>query len=317
SCATDDELVPRKRLRMEPAFSLSPHSLVCMLLDVEAGPGPGGAFLLWGLAAPLHALTAARMEGAGAGGGTTTGVAAAATATMAGVCAEVAEEGLWRRLLVRVQDCRPYWFMPSPVPPTGSPPHPGWAHSQLQRLQQLLNTRLAPDCQLVSMEEEQGLRPIMYFRPGCPAGSPFLRLALAPGGSVRKAAPAVHALCKEGWLEEHGFAFPQRQDYEADVKPVTRFLCDAGLSGGGWLLLPPASDSGLGYTAVELGSRWSRSGLEVVAPVACLQPLTPDATQLADPHWQPQACQDDLPCWVCPMHTPLTNSILFHQESCG
>ncbi|KAJ9509146.1 hypothetical protein QJQ45_001638 [Haematococcus lacustris] len=141
-------------------------------LDVEAGPGPGGAFLLWGLAAPLHALTAARMEGAGAGGGTTTGVAAAATATMAGVCAEVAEEGLWRRLLVRVQDCRPYWcvvgpacsdqgpaagrqprllareleveatgFMPSPVPPTGSPPHPGWAHSQLQRLQQLLNTR--------------------------------------------------------------------------------------------------------------------------------------------------------------------------------
>ncbi|KAL6752813.1 hypothetical protein V8C86DRAFT_2439038, partial [Haematococcus lacustris] len=171
-------------------------ALVCcpLQLDVEAGPGPGGAFLLWGLAAPLHALTAARMEGAGAGGGTTTGVAAAATATMAGVCAEVAEEGLWRRLLVRVQDCRPYWCVVGPAcsdqgPAAGRQPRllarepeveatgsgfQGWAHSQLQRLQQLLNTR------------------------------------------VRKAAPAVHALCKEGWLEDHGFAFPQRQDYEAD-----------------------------------------------------------------------------------------------------
>ncbi len=74
---------------------------------------------------------------------------------------------------------------------------------------------------------------------------------------------------------------------KSQVKPITRFLCDTGLSGASWVYLPLASSSSAGYTLVSERDRLSTCSLEVVAPWRCLQSLTPDATQLADPDWQP------------------------------
>ena len=131
------------------------------------------------------------------------------------------------------------------------------------------------------------------------------------------------------------------------VKPLARFMCDSGLSGGSWLHLPPAAagaataasgsyavstatpaaaagmyspDSsraasrassavagpgstggggrsgpggggatGLGYSHVPAQQRISSCHSEVFAHWRALQPLTPDATQLTDAAWAPEA----------------------------
>ena len=46
--------------------------------------------------------------------------------------------------------------------------------------------------------------------------------------------------------------------------------------------------SGRGYTGVAEQDRVSQCDIEVVAPWRALCSLTPDATQLADPRWQPK-----------------------------
>lgn len=91
------------------------------------------------------------------------------------------------------------------------------------------------------------------------------------------------------------------------IKPLTRFLCDASLSGGSWLWAcatptqqqqqQQASGAAAGVSSsqalfqiVPAGSRQRRSScdVEVVCSWRCLHSLTPDATQLAEPDWRPQ-----------------------------
>jgi hypothetical protein len=101
-----------------------------------------------------------------------------------------------------------------------------------------------------------------------------------------------------GALRGAGFAFPRGSEpLEADAKLLHRFLCDSGLSGGAWLHVPPAAagggvgggGEGAGYAAVPPGQRVSTCDLEVAAPWASVHCLTPDATQLADDAWRPEA----------------------------
>jgi hypothetical protein len=91
------------------------------------------------------------------------------------------------------------------------------------------------------------------------------------------------------------------------IKPLTRFLCDASLSGGSWLWAcstptqqqqqqalysagSSSSSSEALFQVVPPGSSHRRSScdVEVCCSWRCLHSLTPDATQLAEPDWRPQ-----------------------------
>jgi DNA polymerase delta subunit 1 len=86
--------------------------------------------------------------------------------------------------------------------------------------------------------------------------------------------------------------------YEEGVKPLTRFLCHAGLSGGSWVHVPMprggAGGDGGGNTntnttlrLIPKGApgRLSTADVEAIVPWRCLHALTPDATQIAG--WSP------------------------------
>lgn len=66
------------------------------------------------------------------------------------------------------------------------------------------------------------------------------------------------------------------------------------LAAGAWMYIPrsrPATDTAPGTETgfVAAQQRASNCAIEVDAPWASLRCLTPDATQLADADWQPQA----------------------------
>ncbi|KAF8067421.1 POLD1 [Scenedesmus sp. PABB004] len=181
--------------------------------------------------------------------------------------------------------------------------------ADLERLRVLLNARLPADCRVSSLCVA-ARRPIMFYRPDAPRGAPVLRLVLEPGGGggAKKAAGHVERLAGAGALEVAGFSWRARgcEAYDADVKPLTRFLCETSLSGGSWLWVgPPAAETAGGAAADGAGGgappppppplewvppgprRRSTCDVEVVAGWRCLHSLTPDATQLAEPDWRP------------------------------
>lgn len=142
-------------------------------------------------------------------------------------------------------------------------------------------------------------QPIMYYRPDRPTPSAFLKVYLKPGASTKKAAAVAESIARQDGLRSHGFSWQDRDVYEADVKVLTRFLCDTGLSGASWTYIPAAATAaagqqgsgGAGYSAVQPQHRVSTCHLELSVPWRCLQSLTPDATQLADSSWAPPAFQ--------------------------
>lgn len=66
---------------------------------------------------------------------------------------------------------------------------------------------------------------------------------------------------------------------------------DCPLSGGAWLHVPPASGSSPsgGWSPVPEGQRVSSCAVEAVAPWQAVHCLSPDASQMADPGWDPLA----------------------------
>ncbi|WIA33365.1 hypothetical protein OEZ86_006502 [Tetradesmus obliquus] len=215
-----------------------------------------------------------------------------------------------RTVLLVVPDYKPSFYLPCPLKADAAQQALSDPHSDdIRQLHRQLNARLPPESQLDSLEVQQQ-RPIMYYRPEQPEGAPFLKCTLKPGCSVKKAATAVEKLASSGSLP--GFSWRQRgtEPHEVDIKPLTRFLCDASLSGGSWLwacytptqqqqqqqvsdAAPDGSSSQALFKIVPAGSRQRRSScdVEVVCSWRCLHSLTPDATQLAEPDWRPQVLQ--------------------------
>ncbi len=78
--------------------------------------------------------------------------------------------------------------------------------------------RLQADCKVQSISVHT-TRPIMFFRPSAPDGSPFLRLALRPGANARKAATALQALlARDGGAHGNlGMRFLDTAFYESEV----------------------------------------------------------------------------------------------------
>lgn len=125
-----------------------------------------------------------------------------------------------------------------------------------------------------------------------------------PGFCVCTHELALLLLLLLGWL------------HNCQVKPLTRFLCDASLSGGSWVWVcstpthrsspqqqqqqqnmaaaaPGSSISSSRPLMCEFvpagsGRRRSSCAVELVCSWQCLHSLTPDATQLAELDWQPQ-----------------------------
>ncbi|KXZ53489.1 hypothetical protein GPECTOR_7g939 [Gonium pectorale] len=176
--------------------------LVVMVLDVEEGPS--GSFYIWGRTS----------------GGAT--------------------------VLVQVHDYCPYLYVAAPqrtAPAAaaaggdggaqgggdgGGAATPGgsgtadaqWSAQELESLRQHWNSRLPPDCRIASLAPVLS-RPIMYYRPAAPAGQPFLRASLRPGGPAKRAGAALaglmggrEAAAAEGLL---GMRFVDRTVYEAEI----------------------------------------------------------------------------------------------------
>ncbi|KAF6253905.1 hypothetical protein COO60DRAFT_1642829 [Scenedesmus sp. NREL 46B-D3] len=155
-----------------------------------------------------------------------------------------------RTVLLVVPDYKPSFYLPCPLKADTAQKTFSQAHPEdIRQLHRHLNARLPSESQLESVEVQQQ-RPIMYYRPEQPEGIPFLKCTLKPGAGhpsnlqqfksgpgveCEKAAGAVEKVVADGSLA--GFSWRQRgtNPHEADVKPLTRFLCDASLSGGSWL----------------------------------------------------------------------------------
>ncbi|KAF6251995.1 hypothetical protein COO60DRAFT_568402 [Scenedesmus sp. NREL 46B-D3] len=262
-----------KRARLDSDASLEQHGLAVMLTDIEEEGN--GVLLLWGLSM----------------------------------------NDQQRTVLLVVPDYKPSFYLPCPLKADTAQKTFSQAHPEdIRQLHRHLNARLPSESQLESVEVQQQ-RPIMYYRPEQPEGIPFLKCTLKPGSSVKKAAGAVEKVVADGSLA--GFSWRQRgtNPHEADVKPLTRFLCDASLSGGSWLwacstpttqqqqqqqqqqqaataAAADRSSSQALFQVVPAGSSRRRSScaVEVVCSWRCLHSLTPDATQLAEPDWQPPCC---------------------------
>ena len=90
---------------------------------------------------------------------------------------------------------------------------------------------------------------------------------------------------------QQGLLWRDRDLYESEIKPLQRLLVDCPLSGGAWLHVPPAAGSPPtdGWSAVPEGQRVSSCAVEAVAHWQAVCCLSPDASQMADPGWDPLA----------------------------
>lgn len=138
---------------------------------------------------------------------------------------------------------------------------------------------------------------------------------------MRKAGTNLGGALSSGRLRSAGLGWRDLSVYEGEVNTLQRFLADVPVSGGAWVFLPaapglhPASPQPaarppappgaaraagppsaaqralqaqqLGYQLVPPEARVSSCDIEVTAPWQAIHCLTPDATQLADPHWTP------------------------------
>ncbi|KAL3139857.1 hypothetical protein ABBQ38_004153 [Trebouxia sp. C0009 RCD-2024] len=220
-------------------------------------------------------------------------------------------------VLLRVQDFQPYFYIAGPVQ-AGRQANGTAAEAEMDdaacvALMHAFNRSMPPDGKIQSMAAMRR-RPIMYYRPQAPEGSTFIKVMLAPGASVKKAAGALRQALQKDGLRQQGYTWVDTEQYEHEVNVLQRFLVDTSVSGGSWLHVPPASphpssSHPLAPATPPKPASWGMAGgatgqaggcqlvderhqvsgcaLEVVAPWRSLQPLTPDATQLADPTWKP------------------------------
>lgn len=181
--------------------------------------------------------------------------------------------------------------------------------------------RLPPDCQLQSCDLITA-KPIFFYRPAACQGTPMLRLTLDQADNTKKTGAAVAKVIDGNSLTAaSGFRFQGHAEvYEHETKPFMKFMVDTGLAAGAWLFLPSQawlqSDCGKRYmelksdqvtlkplvssersdahqavTHLPSEQRLSTCDMELLCPYTALDSLTPDATQLADPHWQPALLQ--------------------------
>ncbi|DBA67150.1 TPA: hypothetical protein ACH3X2_001471 [Trebouxia sp. C0005] len=225
-------------------------------------------------------------------------------------------------VLLRVHDFQPYFYIAGPLQ-AGPFVHGTNVEADLDEaactgLMHALNRIMPPDGRiqkLVAMKR----RPIMYYRPQAPQGSTFIKVLLAAGMNVKKAAGAVRQALQKDSLRPQGFTWLDLEQYEHEVNALQRFLVDTAVSGGSWIHVPtaaaqaPSAQTLAPTTPMKTGTsghagsspalatgqvggcqavtdqkhRLSNCALEVIAPWRSLQALTPDATQLADPTWRP------------------------------
>ncbi|KAK9810365.1 hypothetical protein WJX72_009511 [[Myrmecia] bisecta] len=147
-----------------------------------------------------------------------------------------------RSVLVRVTDFQPYFYMAAPEHQAVQGSRSAGAHElsgdALHRLQQFLNRQAPPDSTIQAVEQVERV-PIMFYRPGEPGGTTFLKLMLCPGGNAKKTAAHVANVAKKGQLRAQGFNWRDTTQYEHEVNPLQRFLVDASISGGAWLHIAP------------------------------------------------------------------------------
>ncbi|KAL0056285.1 hypothetical protein WJX82_009537 [Trebouxia sp. C0006] len=225
-------------------------------------------------------------------------------------------------VLLRVHDFQPYFYIAGPLQAgpyaNGTIVEADLDEAACTGLMHALNRSMPPDGRiqkLVAMKR----RPIMYYRPQAPQGSTFIKVLLAAGMNVKKAAGAVKQALQKDSLRQQGFTWLDLDQYEHEVNALQRFLVDTAVSGGSWIHVPPAAAQAppaqtlAPTTPIKAGAsghagsspapapgqvggcqavtdqkhRLSNCALEVIAPWRSLQALTPDATQLADPTWRP------------------------------
>lgn len=92
-------------------------------------------------------------------------------------------------------------------------------------------------------------------------------------------------------IPPQGLLWRDRDLYESEIKPLQRLLVDCPLSGGAWLHVPPGAGSlpGGGWSPVPEGQRVSSCAVEAVAHWQAVCCLSPDASQMANPGWDPLA----------------------------
>lgn len=123
---------------------------------------------------------------------------------------------------------------------------------QLHTLCSILNKSAPLDSQIQRIEPVTR-KPILYYRPDSPQGDTYLKIVLAPGGSVRRAGTQIlRAITNRPGLRNQGFVWRDQTMYEHEVNPLQRFLADLPCSGGAWLVVPPSvgADSSVGSQAV-------------------------------------------------------------------
>ncbi|KAA6423641.1 MAG: DNA polymerase delta catalytic subunit, partial [Trebouxia sp. A1-2] len=211
-------------------------------------------------------------------------------------------------VLLRVHDFQPYFYIAGPLQAgpfvNGTNVEADLDEAACTGLMHALNRIMPPDGRiqkLVAMKR----RPIMYYRPQAPQGSTFIKVLLAAGMNVKKAAGAVRQALQKDSLRPQGFTWLDLEQYEHEVNALQRFLVDTAVSGGSWIHVPTAAaqapsaqtlapttpmktgTSGHAGSSPALATGQVGGCQAVIAPWRSLQALTPDATQLADPTWRP------------------------------
>jgi DNA polymerase delta subunit 1 len=135
---------------------------------------------------------------------------------------------------------------------------------QLFTLCSILNRSAPLDSQIQRIEPVTR-RPILYYRPDSPQGDTYLKLVLAPGGSVRRAGTQIlRAITNRPGLRTQGFVWRDHTVYEHEVSPLQRVLADLPCSGGAWLMIPPSVGAGTAVmTPLKTSEGPSTSGINV------------------------------------------------------
>lgn len=128
-----------------------------------------------------------------------------------------------------------------------------------------------------------GVRTCPHTRSGSPsaAAAPGLRSSRARASRPPSPPPTrpevARRQAKDGRCAPAGFSFSRGYEpLEVEAKPLHRFLCDTGLSGGAWLHIPAGSGGGGGggfaaaaadgfYPALTCGSRAPVNAVAVLA----------------------------------------------------